>query len=300
VYDGEKVAEEHDYSGANQATYTHAGSSIYSPLLAQRTDSASAWFLQDALGSTLGLLNANEGFALSAQYDAWGNVLAQLAVSGVSTPYRYVGAYGYYRDTESDLLYLWMRYYDPTTGRFVRRDPLHMPYTPYGYVGAEPPDYVDPEGLWPRRRKGPPGRTLPIRGKIGRGVGRIGRKIGRIGKAVQDPIGEVIEFLCKRWRITGAWGAAAITWVVEKWLFPPPQYGFGPADCYREHDESFKDYCARCCRINAESGRYGPFPHESANPEEAAYPDEEALPSSQASHWLEVCLLNCEDGQWIM
>jgi RHS repeat-associated protein len=132
IYDGEKVAEEHDYDGANQATYTHAGSSIYSPLLAQRTDNTSAWFLQDALGSTMALIDSDEALLLQVLYDAWGNEL--LSNGNGQTPYRYVGAYGYCRDVETDLLYLWHRYYDPRVGRFTRRDPLASWQAGFGAV----------------------------------------------------------------------------------------------------------------------------------------------------------------------
>jgi hypothetical protein len=40
------------------------------------------------------------------------------------------------------------RFYDPTTGQFLSRDPLNaMTRSPYGYVGNNPLNYTDPLGL---------------------------------------------------------------------------------------------------------------------------------------------------------
>ena len=144
VYDGEKVAEEQDYDGDTQTVYTHAGSSIYQPVLAQRTSDASEWFIGDMLGSTLGLLDSNEALTLSLLYDAWGNEL--LESGNGATPYRYVGAYGYYDDTESGLSYLWRRYYDRGVGRFISRDPVWSALSRYAYVRNRATGAVDPSG----------------------------------------------------------------------------------------------------------------------------------------------------------
>lgn len=41
-------------------------------------------------------------------------------------PYGYKGQWGYYTDSETGLLLLTYRYLDPTTGRFLTRDPIGM------------------------------------------------------------------------------------------------------------------------------------------------------------------------------
>jgi uncharacterized protein RhaS with RHS repeats len=49
---------------------------------------------------------------------------------------------------ESSLQYLRARYYDPATGQFLSRDPLaSLTRSPYGYVGGNPLNGVDPSGL---------------------------------------------------------------------------------------------------------------------------------------------------------
>jgi RHS repeat-associated protein len=53
-------------------------------------------------------------------------------------------------DPETGLIYLRNRYYDPTTGQFLSRDPLAvLTGSPYGYVGGDPLNGSDPSGLAP-------------------------------------------------------------------------------------------------------------------------------------------------------
>jgi RHS repeat-associated protein len=76
-------------------------------------------------------------------------------------------------DAESNLMYYKNRYYDPSAGRFIGRDPLGWDEGPnrYGYVGGMPTMAVDPLGLQvtaPPRR--PPRRPPPGTGPGGRRV----------------------------------------------------------------------------------------------------------------------------------
>lgn len=80
----------------------------------------------------------------SYDYDAYGNPTV-LSGSLSATPFGFAGAYS---DTESGLLYLINRYYDPTTGQFLSVDPdVAQTGQPYGYVGEDPMNEVDPLGL---------------------------------------------------------------------------------------------------------------------------------------------------------
>jgi RHS repeat-associated protein len=102
------------------------------------------YLVSDALGSVRGVVSATGSLAASASYDAWGN----LESSGLttSTPFGFAGGY----TDETGLLYLINRYYDPATGQFVSVDPLvYATQQPYGYVGDNPLEFVDPLGLYP-------------------------------------------------------------------------------------------------------------------------------------------------------
>ena len=56
---------------------------------------------------------------------------------------------GQYTDNESGLVYLRARYYDPTTGTFLTRDPIEaQTREPYGYVNGNPLNLTDPTGLF--------------------------------------------------------------------------------------------------------------------------------------------------------
>ena len=59
-------------------------------------------------------------------------------------PYGYCGEY---LDSESGLIYLRNRYYDPSTGRFITEDPVKDGLNWYAYCGNNPVNMVDPSGL---------------------------------------------------------------------------------------------------------------------------------------------------------
>ena len=53
-----------------------------------------------------------------------------------------------YMDPETGLIYLRARYYDPTTGQFLSRDPaVASTREAYGYTGGDPLNGSDPSGL---------------------------------------------------------------------------------------------------------------------------------------------------------
>jgi RHS repeat-associated protein len=96
----------------------------------------------DRLGSVRAVTTQQGNVVATADYDPYGRVARH---GGVVSP---LGFAGQYTDVETGLVYMRARYYDPTTGQFLTRDPLSpASRSPYGYVGDSPLNGVDPYGL---------------------------------------------------------------------------------------------------------------------------------------------------------
>jgi RHS repeat-associated protein len=115
-----------------------------------RSDSLGSFTpLQDALGSTVALVDVNGNVATQYSYDPFGNT----TVAGVlsSNPAQYTG-----RENERNGLYFHRaRYYNPVIGRFISEDPIGFAggqENLYAYVFNNPTGFVDPYGLdaWDR------------------------------------------------------------------------------------------------------------------------------------------------------
>lgn len=98
--------------------------------------------IADPLGNIQFQTNTTGGITTRANYAPFGG-------AGASAPYGFKGQYGYRYDSESGLLYCQNRYYDPTAGRWLTRDPIgHSGGTNlYGYVSGNPIWGLDPLGL---------------------------------------------------------------------------------------------------------------------------------------------------------
>ena len=102
------------------------------------------FYHHDQLGSTRALTNSAGTVVATYSYDPYGNPTG--TTGNITNPFRFAGEY---KDAESGLIYLRARYYDPTTGQFLTRDPLEpITGTPYAYVSNNPLNYTDPTGLW--------------------------------------------------------------------------------------------------------------------------------------------------------
>ena len=77
-------------------------------------------------------------------YNAWGKVVS--SSGSTVNPYRYVGRYGYYYDTETNLYLLGKRYYDADAGVFCQRDPAKDGLSWYAYTRGQVTKKVDPWG----------------------------------------------------------------------------------------------------------------------------------------------------------
>jgi len=140
VLGGLQVLLEKNAIGATQVRYV--------PGLARIASGAVGYYLEDRLGSIVGLTDANQAVTDTIRYDAWGNLLQRQGSSG--TAYQWVGNEGYYLDPDAGLYIMGMRYYAAGLGRFLTRDPIGFTARDtnlYRYVGNEPTRFRDPSGL---------------------------------------------------------------------------------------------------------------------------------------------------------
>jgi len=118
-YSAEGLVGEYDANGAVQKTIGYLPDSDWmSHPLFQRQGGQYYWYLNDALGTPQQLVDRSGHVVWAARYDSFGR--AHMTVEDISNPLRFPGQYA---DAESGLHYNVQRYYDPQTGRYIRRDP---------------------------------------------------------------------------------------------------------------------------------------------------------------------------------
>ena len=145
IYDGEDILLEYDGSNVLQARYTH-GPGIDEPIAVTK-GSSTYYYHQDALGSVTDLTDSVGATAKSYAYDAYGNILE--SPGSLDQPYTYTGREF---DAENGLMYYRARYYDPSSGRFIQKDPIGFEggdANLYSYVKGNPPNFSDPSGQNP-------------------------------------------------------------------------------------------------------------------------------------------------------
>jgi RHS repeat-associated protein len=103
--------------------------------------------LNDHLGTPQQLITPSGTVAWQAAYLPYGEAQVQPG----NTITNNLGFPGQYFDVETGLQYNWNRYYDPATGRYLSADPIGLEggINLYAYVGGNPVNWSDPEGLVP-------------------------------------------------------------------------------------------------------------------------------------------------------
>jgi RHS repeat-associated protein len=149
LWDLRNVLVETDGTGATTAVHT-LRPDVFGDQVSQNRSGTTSFYHFDGLGSTDSLSNATGAVTDNYRYDAFGNEL--LVIGSTTNPFRYVGQQGYQRDRDTAWYHVRARYYDPSTARFLSRDPSvfdMLGSNLYMYVGANPIRMTDPSGLAP-------------------------------------------------------------------------------------------------------------------------------------------------------
>ena len=112
-------------------------------LLLQEKDDVWSWYLQDGLGSTVGLADATGAVNDSYTYDVFGSVRSHSG--SASAAFSFAG-----EPTDvAGMQYLRARFYEPGLGRLMSVDPRGRESSnPYSYADENPALMTDPEGLF--------------------------------------------------------------------------------------------------------------------------------------------------------
>jgi RHS repeat-associated protein len=101
----------------------------------------------DGNGNVSSLVNTSTGqVAAEYEYSPFGEVIKAVGPMASSNPFRFSTKY---QDDETGLLYYGYRYYNPSTGRWMSRDPIEEEggVNLYGMLGNNPVNAIDPLGL---------------------------------------------------------------------------------------------------------------------------------------------------------
>ena len=108
--------------------------------IAQTNASDTEYFLGDALGSVRQSTDAGGAVTYAANYYPYGEVIS--AAGDAQSSYGFTG-----ESQENSMVYLRARYYSPTQGRFITRDPSRLEMNLYQYALSNPLSYTDSSGF---------------------------------------------------------------------------------------------------------------------------------------------------------
>ncbi|MCA8970036.1 MAG: RHS repeat-associated core domain-containing protein [Planctomycetes bacterium] len=152
VYDGSRILEEHDGSGALQKS--HVWGVAPDELLQVQTGSAATqtfWVTENSLGNIAALVDDAGTIVERYAYDAFGKTSVPLNGS-TGNEYRFQTTR---LDPETGLYWFRARHYSPELGRFLQKDPIGI-WTDganlgngYAFAANDLVNGVDPTGMWP-------------------------------------------------------------------------------------------------------------------------------------------------------
>ena len=151
TYDGGKLTQMKMGSSTMRFTYGINGHPV-----SLNYDGTVYYYVTNAQGDVVAILNSSGQEVVSYTYDAWGNMVKKSGSKandlGTYNPLRYRG---YVYDRETGLYYLQSRYYNPTIGRFISADALlatdqgPLGYNLFAYCLNNPVNMTDYTGNLP-------------------------------------------------------------------------------------------------------------------------------------------------------
>jgi RHS repeat-associated protein len=133
------------------------GAASYTPGVSRHTSNGTVFDNLNYIGTSTRQTNSSQTTTATRTYDAFGNLFASTGTP--VGPFGFVGDEGYQEDHDSGLKLLGYRYYDPTTGRFLTRDPAQDGRNWYAYCYSNATALVDADGQEPLHGKNKTGKA---------------------------------------------------------------------------------------------------------------------------------------------
>ncbi|MBN1391465.1 MAG: RHS repeat-associated core domain-containing protein, partial [Sedimentisphaerales bacterium] len=151
TYDGDQIIADYNNLGGLQRKYIY-GPGIDEPVC--MIDTGAHWYFFDGLGSVVALARTNQPLEEKYTYDVFGKPTIRNTQDAVLSTSAYGNRFMFTArefEQETGLYYYRARYYKPTLGRFISRDPIELNggLNFYTYVNNNPIRFRDPKGLRP-------------------------------------------------------------------------------------------------------------------------------------------------------
>ena len=118
--------------------------------LAMKYNNTLYYYVLNAQGDVVCIVNSSRNTVASYTYDPWGKIISSSGTLADVNPLRYRG---YYYDSETGFYYLQSRYYDPEIGRFINADSYAstdatglLSTNMFAYCENDPVNRSDPTG----------------------------------------------------------------------------------------------------------------------------------------------------------
>ena len=109
--------------------------------LAKKIDGQYYYYIYNAHGDVVMIVDESGSIKNTYRYDAWGAIVSETET--INNSHKYAGQY---YDDDTGLIYLRARYYDPQDRRFTQEDPARDELNWYAYCGNNPVMFVDLTG----------------------------------------------------------------------------------------------------------------------------------------------------------